>query len=100
MDKDDRDLQITVIGAGTIGLSLAALHLAYLATPSNLTIVDVRLDLESHVLRSLPALLPQGLHACVSQVKLMSSVPIAVKEQRYSPRMRSREPCLQIRPVA
>jgi 3-hydroxyacyl-CoA dehydrogenase len=80
VNRDDGDLRITVIGAGTIGLSFAALHLTYLATPSNLTIMDVRLDLESHVLRSLPAMLPQSLHACVSQVKLISSVPAAVKD--------------------
>ncbi|KAH7010806.1 uncharacterized protein B0I36DRAFT_370100 [Microdochium trichocladiopsis] len=77
---DDANLRITIIGAGTIGLSLAALHLTYLKTPSNLTIVDVRPDLESHILRSLPAFLPQSLHPCVPQVKLASSVPAAVKD--------------------
>ncbi|KAL5592847.1 hypothetical protein FOBRF1_013155 [Fusarium oxysporum] len=80
VNSDDGDLRITVIGAGTIGLSLAALHLTYPKTPSNLTIVDVRPDLESHILRSLPAYLPQSLHIHVPQVKIASSVPAAVKD--------------------
>ncbi|PNP59919.1 hypothetical protein FNYG_14765 [Fusarium nygamai] len=79
-DNRDEDLRITIIGAGTIGVSLAALHLTYLKTPSNLTIVDVRPDLESHILRSLPAYLPQSLHIRVPQVKMASSVPAAVKD--------------------
>lgn len=36
---------VTLISAGTIGISLAALHLAHLHSPESLTIVDTRPDL-------------------------------------------------------
>ncbi|KAH7113605.1 hypothetical protein EDB81DRAFT_824730 [Dactylonectria macrodidyma] len=77
--SSDEDLQITVIGAGTIGLSLAALHLTYLTVPSNLTIVDVRPDLKSHLQENLPKFLPESLHMSISQIKMASSVPSAVR---------------------
>lgn len=36
---------ITLIGAGTIGISLAALYLAHLYSPESLTIIDIWPDL-------------------------------------------------------
>ncbi|KAF5003518.1 hypothetical protein FDECE_9941 [Fusarium decemcellulare] len=79
MNRYVEDCHITVIGAGTIGLSIAALHLMHLKTPSNLTIVDIRPDLRSHVLTSLPTFLPESLHICAPQVGLASSLPDAVR---------------------
>ena len=50
-------LRITLIGAGTIGLSWAALHLKYtsVARPLELTIHDTRPDLEDYIRRTLPS---------------------------------------------
>ncbi|MCJ1451510.1 hypothetical protein MMC28_001848 [Mycoblastus sanguinarius] len=54
-----KPIHITLIGAGTIGLSFAALHLRYTGastgTPLRLTIHDSRPDIEEHVLNALPA---------------------------------------------
>ncbi|KAH7323494.1 hypothetical protein BKA65DRAFT_510931 [Rhexocercosporidium sp. MPI-PUGE-AT-0058] len=51
-------LRITLIGAGTIGLSLAAVHLTHLSSPSHLTIHDPRPNLSSYIATNLPPLLP------------------------------------------
>ena len=52
-------LRITLIGAGTIGLSLVALYLQYVVSPGaprlELTIHDIRPDIEDNILRTLPA---------------------------------------------
>ncbi|KAJ9648830.1 hypothetical protein H2199_000743 [Coniosporium tulheliwenetii] len=45
----DEDVRITLIGAGTIGLSFAALHLSHLRDASRLTIFDTRDDLASYI---------------------------------------------------
>ncbi|KAF2739471.1 hypothetical protein EJ04DRAFT_326606 [Polyplosphaeria fusca] len=52
--EHDPNLRITLVGAGTIGLSFAAFHLSHLNSPSQLTIYDTRPDLKSYVLESLP----------------------------------------------
>ena len=58
MSPDD-PLRITLIGAGTIGLSFVALHLQYAFSPGaaslELTIHDSRSDVEEYVLETLPA---------------------------------------------
>lgn len=58
MSHSTDTLRITLIGAGTIGLSFAALHLKYALTPGTakleLTIHDSRPDIEEHVLETLP----------------------------------------------
>lgn len=58
MSQDD-PLRITIIGAGTIGLSFVALHFKHavsLGAPRlELTIYDTRPDIEQHVLKTLPA---------------------------------------------
>ncbi|KAJ6445256.1 3-hydroxyacyl-CoA dehydrogenase [Purpureocillium lavendulum] len=74
------DVRIALIGAGTIGLSLAALHLTHLADASHLTIMDVRADLSSYVATVLPTYLPPELHKHVADIKLTSSVAEAVKD--------------------
>lgn len=57
--SQDNPLRITVIGAGTIGLSFAALHFEHHVSPAarrlELTIHDSRPDIEEYVLKTLPA---------------------------------------------
>ena len=48
------DLNITLIGAGTIGLSFAAFHLSHTLSPSQLTIYDTRPNLKEHIQETLP----------------------------------------------
>lgn len=60
-----KPLHITLIGAGTIGLSFAALHLST-STPSRpiqLTIHDPRPNLLAHIHATLPSYLPHHLSA-------------------------------------
>lgn len=76
----DRDLRITLIGAGTIGLSFAALHISFLKSASQLTILDTRLDLAEYVASTLPKYLPESHHGCESSIRLSSSVPDAVRD--------------------
>jgi len=81
-DGIDDASRITLIGAGTIGLSFAALHLQYLAAPDQLTIHDIRPDLKSYVQNNLPKYLPPHQHSLISHVRLSSSddsFPNAVK---------------------
>ena len=70
--KDDSS-NITLIGAGTIGLSFVALHLQYFASPSQLTIHDTRPNLQSYIRTNLPKYLPESQHALVSQINLSNS---------------------------
>ena len=67
--------RITLIGAGTIGLSFAALHLEFLQDPSQLTIHDVRPDLRQLVDEGLPKLLPPHHNSAdfISRIKLSAS---------------------------
>ena len=57
--RQDDLLRITLIGAGTIGLSFIALHLQHAfsqrAARLELTIHDLRSDIEQYVLKTLPA---------------------------------------------
>ncbi|KAE9972883.1 hypothetical protein BLS_003832 [Venturia inaequalis] len=69
----DASSRITLIGAGTIGLSFAALHLQYLTSASQLTIHDTRPDLESYVETNLPKYLPTTQHHLVSQIILSNT---------------------------
>ncbi|KAF2240862.1 NAD(P)-binding protein [Trematosphaeria pertusa] len=80
MEKDPH-LNITLIGAGTIGLSFAAFHLTHLPSPSHLTIYDPRPNLEAHILSTLPTFFPPGdspTPASLSQIKIAHSLPSAV----------------------
>lgn len=73
------DIRITLVGAGTIGLSFAALHLLHLKDASNLTVFDTRPDLESYVLSSLPKYLPEEHHDRVKHVRLAKDLAPAVE---------------------
>jgi len=70
---EDEEDKILLIGAGTIGLSFAALHLRFLKDASNLTIHDTRPDLQNHVLTNLPPLLPDSLHASIPHIHLSTT---------------------------
>ena len=70
---EDEEDKILLIGAGTIGLSFAALHLRFLKDASNLTLHDTRPDLQNYVLTNLPKLLPGSLHASIPHVHLSTT---------------------------
>lgn len=76
MGHQGNDIRITLIGAGTIGLSFAAFHLSHLSSPSQLTILDTRPDLEEYVRSTLPKFFPD---APISYVTLSNSLPDAVR---------------------
>ena len=76
MDHQGNDIRITLIGAGTIGLSFAAFHLSHLSSPSQLTILDTRPDLEEYVRSTLPKFFPD---APISYITLSNSLPDAVR---------------------
>lgn len=75
------DQKITLIGAGVIGLSLAALHLRYIA-PENLTIMDTRLDLETLVKEDLPKFLKSTPNIDISKITVTSDLASAVANAR------------------
>ncbi|KAK2735806.1 hypothetical protein FQN55_001988 [Onygenales sp. PD_40] len=72
------DIHITLIGIGTIGLSLAALHLTHLPSPSQLTLVDTRPDLATYIQSKLPPLLPPHKRATISQIQLTNTIASGV----------------------
>ena len=53
MERNE-NLRITLIGAGTIGLSFAVFHLSHVSSPRQLTIYDIRPDLAQHIQVTLP----------------------------------------------
>ena len=70
---------IAIIGAGTIGLSFAALHLTK-NSACHVTIYDPRPDLESYVASHLPGYLVSADQAsCLSRLTLTTSLPDAVR---------------------
>ncbi|OMP81531.1 L-carnitine dehydrogenase [Diplodia seriata] len=82
----DADVRITLVGAGTIGLSFAALHLPFLNSPSQLTIYDTRADLAEYVTSTLPKYLPashqrEGERGYdLFSIRLTTSLPDAVRD--------------------
>ena len=70
----EMDYRITLIGCGTIGLSFAAFHLSHLKSPSQLTILDTRPDLEDYVRSSLPNYLEPSKQALVSEITLTKNI--------------------------
>ncbi|KAL1632076.1 hypothetical protein SLS56_003965 [Neofusicoccum ribis] len=76
----DRCLRITLVGAGTIGLSFAALHLGFLESPSQLTILDTRPDLAEYVASTLPKYLSASQQGCEASLRLTDSLPDAVRD--------------------
>lgn len=77
-------LNITIIGAGTIGLSFAALHLdnalKYGRESLKLTICDSRADIEEYVLSTLPKYIPCKLIKCENDDENAYSVQIEGRE--------------------
>lgn len=69
----DSTNHIVLIGAGTIGLSFAALHLQYLLSPTQLTIHDTRPNLESYVESGLRDVLPASQRGLIHKVLLSTS---------------------------
>ncbi len=53
-------VRITIVGAGTIGLSFAALHLTKVAN-CEVTIYDTRPDIKDYIYETLPGA-PSSLH--------------------------------------
>ncbi|MCJ1364425.1 hypothetical protein MMC16_003536 [Acarospora aff. strigata] len=60
-----KPLHITLIGAGTIGLSFAALHLSTSSSsrPIQITIYDTRPDITDYIYTNLPSYIPQHVKA-------------------------------------
>ncbi|EMD66529.1 hypothetical protein COCSADRAFT_299170 [Bipolaris sorokiniana ND90Pr] len=77
----NKDLRITLIGAGTIGLSFAAYHLTHLLSPSQLTIYDTRPDLEQHIDQNLSELFADTpAKAAIDNIRVATSLADAVSE--------------------
>lgn len=74
----ESDLRITLIGAGTIGLSFAAFHLSHLLSPSLLTIYDTRPNAEEYVRESLPKFYGEHIPVPFSKVKIATNLEEAV----------------------
>lgn len=70
--RDSRH-HVVLIGAGTIGLSFAALHLQYLNDPAQLCIHDTRPNVREYVHDGLSKMLNRDQHALIPQVKLSVS---------------------------
>ncbi|RMY72912.1 hypothetical protein D0863_04206 [Hortaea werneckii] len=75
-----KNVEIAIIGAGTIGLSFAALHL--IKDPScNVTIFDTRADLREYVQRNLPGYLVEAdRDSCLSRLSFASKLEKAVQD--------------------
>lgn len=75
----NRQTKIAVIGAGTIGLSFAALHLIKNAS-CVVTIFDTRTDLKEYVQRHLPGyLIDADRDACMNRLSFADKIEDAVK---------------------
>ncbi|KAF2268584.1 hypothetical protein CC78DRAFT_530026 [Lojkania enalia] len=77
--EHDSELRITLIGAGTIGLSFAAFHLSHLTSPSHLTIYDTRPNAEEYILSTLPQFYQNGsVPISLSEINIATSLSSAV----------------------
>ncbi|KAF2640272.1 NAD(P)-binding protein [Massarina eburnea CBS 473.64] len=75
----DTDLNITLIGTGTIGLSFAAFHLSHTLSPSRLTIYDTRPNLEQYVQETLPKFYEEHPNSIpFSKIQIATSLKEAV----------------------
>lgn len=73
-------IHVTLIGAGTIGLSFAALHLTKNGS-SRVTIFDTRPDLQQYVDSNLPGYLTDADKAnCLSRLSIVDDLKEAVKD--------------------
>ncbi|GAB1740153.1 hypothetical protein NU219Hw_g5070t1 [Hortaea werneckii] len=75
-----KPVEIAIIGAGTIGLSFAALHL--IKDPlCNVTIFDTRADLREYVQRNLPGYLVEAdKDSCLNRLSFASKLEKAVQD--------------------
>ncbi|TKA30351.1 hypothetical protein B0A50_02578 [Salinomyces thailandicus] len=76
----DPSIEIALIGAGTIGLSFAALHLTQ--NPNcTITIHDTRPDLQTYIQRHLPTYLPENANQepYLARLSFANELPTAVK---------------------
>ena len=79
--ESNKDLRITLIGTGTIGLSFAAFHLSHLLGPSQLTIYDTRPDVSQYVEENLPSFFSEKPSAAaVSNIRIATSLNTAVED--------------------
>ncbi|CAI6334592.1 unnamed protein product [Periconia digitata] len=79
MDRNE-NVNITLIGAGTIGLSFAAFHLAHLPSPSQLTIYDTRPDLARYIQETLPNFYSgKDISSTILKINVVSSLEDAVR---------------------
>lgn len=73
------DLKVTLVGAGTIGLSFAAFHLSHQLSPSQLTIYDTRPNLEAYIADCLPKICSENSSLPFSKVRIALSLKEAVE---------------------
>jgi len=74
------EMNITIVGAGTIGLSFAALHLIK-NLGSQVTIFDTRSDLQQYVQANLPGYLVDAeIDACLHRLRTAASLEEAVSD--------------------
>ena len=79
--ESNKDLRITLIGTGTIGLSFAAFHLSHLLGPSQLTIYDTRPDVDTYVEENLPKFFAEEpAAAAISNIRIAKSLESAVED--------------------
>ncbi|KAF1979770.1 hypothetical protein BU23DRAFT_586333 [Bimuria novae-zelandiae CBS 107.79] len=77
--NSDKELRITLIGAGTIGLSFAAFHLSHLPAPSQLTIYDTRPNAEEYIRDNLTKFFPNNdAPISISDVRVANDLQEAV----------------------
>ncbi|CAN9442703.1 unnamed protein product [Alternaria alternata] len=79
--ESNKELRITLIGTGTIGLSFAAFHLSHLLGPSQLTIYDTRSNVDEYVEENLPKFFAEEPSAAaVSNIRIATSLESAVED--------------------
>jgi 3-hydroxyacyl-CoA dehydrogenase len=79
--ESDFDLNITLIGTGTIGLSFAAFHLSHTLSPTHLTIFDTRPNISQYIQETLPKFYSQNPDSVpISNIKVATSLQEAVSK--------------------
>lgn len=77
--ESEKELRITLVGAGTIGLSFAAFHLAHLPASSHLAIYDTRPNAEQYIRDNLSKFFsPDSTPPSTSDVRIPTSLHDAV----------------------
>ncbi|KAJ4347135.1 uncharacterized protein N0V89_011073 [Didymosphaeria variabile] len=79
MMEPEKELRITLIGAGTIGLSFAAFHLSHLPASSHLTIYDTRPNAEQYIRDNLQNFYPKNSSPpSITDLQIATTLPDAV----------------------